>query len=128
MKSRARRSGIALLRAAHSPGQWLLRALPALLLLLAACDREAHLKKYPQTTFAPKSDFARDLDWLFFYVMWLGVAVAILTFAIMAYILVKYRYRPEHPEPEQTHGNTRLELALTAVPAVILALIAIPTV
>lgn len=127
MKSRARRSGIAPFRAAR-PGLWLLRAMPALLLLLGACSREEHLKRYPQTTFAPKSDFARDLDWLFMYVLILGVAVAILTFAILTWVLVKYRYRPEHPEPEQTHGNTRLELTLTAIPAIILALVAVPTV
>ena len=128
MKSRARRSGIALAEAAHVPGRWLRRGLIVLLPLLAGCDREAHLKQYPQTTFAPKSDYARDLDWLFMYVLILGVAVAVITFGVLAYILVRYRYHPDHPEPEQTHGNTRLELTLTAIPAIILALIAVPTV
>jgi cytochrome c oxidase subunit II len=119
---------MASLRAAASPGLWLLRAAPALLPLLAACDRAAHQRQYPQTTFAPKSDFARDLDTLFMGVLILGVVVAIATFAVLAYIIVKFRYRPGHPEPEQTHGNTRLELTLTAIPAIILALIAVPTV
>jgi len=128
MKSRARRSGIAPRRAALSPGLWLPRVLPVLLVLLAACSREAHRERYPQTTFAPKSDFARDLDWLFFYVLGWGTVVTVITFAILAYILVRFRYNPAHPEPEQTHGNTRLELTLTAIPAVILALIAVPTV
>ncbi len=99
----------------------------ALLPLLAACGDD-HLKKYPQTAFAPTTEYARITDHLFKLTLWLGVVVGILVFALMAYIIWRYRYQPGAPEPQQIHGNTRLELMWTFVPALILAVIAVPTV
>jgi cytochrome c oxidase subunit 2 len=99
----------------------------ALLPLLAACG-EDHLKKYPQTAFAPTTEYGRIADGLFMLTLVLGVAVGIIVFALMAYIIWRYRYRPGTPEPQQIHGNTRLELMWTFIPALILAVIAVPTV
>ena len=101
----------------------LLAGLP---LLLAACG-EDHLRKYPKTTFAPTTEYARITDWLFKYTMTLGAIVGLLVFAILAYIMVKFRYRPGMAEPKQVHGNTTVELIWTLVPALILAAIAVPT-
>ena len=109
------------------PGRKLLPPVLALLPLLAACG-EDHLKKYPQTTFAPTTEYARITDSLFKLTMWLGVAVGIVVFVLLAVVIWKFRYRPGAPEPQQIHGNTRLELVWTFVPAVILAIIAVPTV
>jgi cytochrome c oxidase subunit 2 len=102
-------------------------SLAALALTLAACG-EDHLRRYPQTTFRPTTEFARISDWLFMLSLVLGVAVGVLVLGIMAYFLWKFRYRPDSPEPKQIHGNTRLEVAWTLIPAVILACIAVPTV
>jgi cytochrome c oxidase subunit 2 len=40
----------------------------------------------------------------------------------------KYRRRENQPTPPQTHGSTKLEIAWTLIPAVILVFIAVPTV
>lgn len=106
-----------------------LRALPLLpvLLLLAACGDD-HLKKYPQTAFRPVSEYGRITDDLFHLTLYLGVGVGLIVFALVAYIVFKFRYQEGAPEPKQIHGNTTLELAWTLVPAVILAIIAVPTV
>jgi cytochrome c oxidase subunit II len=118
-------------RASEKPGRAAARlpraAALTLLPLLAACG-EGHLEKYPQTTFAPATEYARITDDLFMLTMGLGVAVGILVFILLGVIIVRYRYRPGMPEPEQIHGNTRLELMWTFIPAVILAIIAVPTV
>src|SRR5690606_10064264 len=37
-------------------------------------------------------------------------------------------FRPDSPEPEQVHGNTTLELAWTLIPALLIAVVAVPTV
>lgn len=95
------------------------------LALLTACGG---VETYPQTSLVPKSDFARDIDGLFRLTLWLGVIVGILTFAAMAYIMVKYRHRPDGPQPSQVTGNTTLELLWTLLPALIIAVIAVPTV
>ena len=102
--------------------------LPVLLLPVVAACGDDHLKKYPQTTFRPVTEFARTIDDLTFMTLYLGVGVGLIVFALMAYILLRFRYRPDAPEPKQIHGNTTLELAWTLVPAVILAIIAVPTV
>ena len=118
MKSRATRSG-------HSPRTPAIAL--ALVTLLAACG-EDHLKTYPQTTFAPVTEFARQTDWLFKYTLVLGVLVGLFVFGLLGFIMWRFRYQPGHPEPEQVHGNARLELLWTFIPALILAAIAVPTV
>ena len=97
-----------------------------LLPLLAACG-EDHLRRYPQTTFAPTTEYARITDWLFKYTLTLGTIVGVLTFAALGYILWRFRYRPGMGEPKQVSGNTTVELVWTLVPAVIVAAIAVPT-
>jgi cytochrome c oxidase subunit 2 len=42
--------------------------------------------------------------------------------------VIRHRHRPGRPEPVQVHGNTKLELTWTIVPAVILAFVAVGTV
>jgi cytochrome c oxidase subunit 2 len=42
--------------------------------------------------------------------------------------MVRFRHRPGAPEPPQIHGNTRLELAWTAAPALLLLVLYILTV
>ncbi|HSU16762.1 cytochrome c oxidase subunit II [Longimicrobium sp.] len=126
MKSRATLAGPP--RAAAAPPRpWRGAWTAAVPLLLAGCG-EDHLRKYPQTTFHPTTEFARISDWLFMLSLYLGVAVGIAVLGILAYFLWKFRYRPGAPEPKQIHGNTRLEVAWTLIPAIILAVIAIPTV
>jgi cytochrome c oxidase subunit 2 len=102
-------------------------ALATAALLLAACGKD-HVREYPQTVFHPTTEYARISDGLFMLSLWLGVAVGIAVLGVLAYFLWKFRYRPGAPEPKAIHGNTRLEVAWTLIPAVILACIAIPTV
>ena len=93
------------------------------LLLLAAC---AH--NYPQTTLNPRGDFARLVDSLFRTTVWWAIVVFLLVEGALLLAIFKFRGRPDDPEPRQDHGNTILEVIWTVIPAVILSLIAIPTV
>lgn len=97
----------------------------ASLALLAACGG---IDKYPETWSEPRSDWAREIWGLQQLTTVLGVGVGIAVFAVTAYIVLRFRHNPDHPEPEQVHGNTTLELAWTLIPAVLLAIIAVPTV
>ena len=99
---------------------------PAVLLVvltLAGCARD-----YPQTTLAPKGDFGQIVDHLFMTTVWWATAVFVLVEGALLYAIVKFRARPGAPEPEQTHGNTTVEIIWTIIPAAILAMIAVPTV
>jgi cytochrome c oxidase subunit II len=102
------------------------RLLPlAAVALLGACGGT---ERFPQTSLEPRSDFAESIDQLQWLTIYLGVGVAVVVFAILAYILMRFRYQPGAPPPKQVHGNTQLELAWTLIPAVLIAIIAVPTV
>ncbi|HUE95751.1 MAG TPA: cytochrome c oxidase subunit II [Longimicrobiaceae bacterium] len=101
-------------------------AFAAALLLAAGCGGDA--ERYPQTSLDPKSDFGIEIDDLWNLTLFLGVGVSVVTFAILAYILFRFRYRPDAPQPKQVHGNTMLEIAWTLIPAILISIIAVPTV
>ena len=91
----------------------------ALVLLLGACADNA-----PQTTLEPEGPFARSIDNL-----WDGVfAIAAVVFFLVQFgaLAISYRFRRRRDDdelPTQTHGNTRLEIAWTIVPAIMLAVV-----
>ncbi len=101
-----------------------LLALLGLTALLAGCASQ-----YPQTTLDPHStDFGPDIQNLFVLIFWPAVLVFVVVEGALLYTIVRYRQRPGHGRPRQIHGNTRLEIAWTIAPAVVLAFIAVPTV
>jgi len=93
------------------------------LLVLAGCA-----ENYPQTTLAPKGDFARAVDTLFRSTVWWAAGVFVLVEGALLFAIFKYRERPGGPEASQFHGNALLEVIWTIIPATILVFIAIPTV
>ena len=52
----------------------------------------------------------------------------ILVEGALLYVVFRYRRRENQGTPPQTHGSTKLEIAWTLIPAVILVFIAVPTV
>ena len=97
--------------------------LGALALGLAACGGT-----YPNSTFNPNSEYNAAIDQLWDRLLYLGTAVFIAVEAGLVYTIFRYRRRPGGGIPKQVHGNTALEIAWTAIPAVILIFVAIPTV
>lgn len=91
--------------------------------LLGACTGE-----HPNTTFTPNSEYGRDIDFIWDRLLLLGTIVFILTEAALLFIVFKYRHNDKRGVPPQTHGNTKLEILWTLIPAVILVFIAVPTV
>jgi cytochrome c oxidase subunit 2 len=75
----------------------------------------------------PAAEKILDLTEPFFW-----VAVAIGSFVLFGtiYVAVRFRARPGDDEagPKQVHGNTVLEVSWTIIPALILAVMAVPTI
>jgi cytochrome c oxidase subunit 2 len=92
-----------------------------LVLLLGACAADA-----PQDTMDPAGPQARSIDNLFNGVFLVAVVVFVLVeFGVIA-LAVRFRRRRDDSDddlPTQTHGNTRLEIAWTVLPAVVLAVV-----
>lgn len=96
----------------------------ALSITLAACAADA-----PQDSLNPAGPYAEKIDALFKPVFWVAAGVFVLVEGGIVYLLWKYRHRRgREGVPPQIHGNTRLEIAWTILPAVILAGVAVPTV
>jgi len=108
--------------AAFRPRRLAQAALTVALIGIAGCVQN------PNSVFHSRTDFNRDVTWLFTIIMWAGLIVFVFTEAMLLYAIWRFRARPGAPRPEQVHGNTKLEILWTAIPAVVLAIIAVPTV
>ena len=103
------------------------RAVPAALLLvllallMAGCETDT-----PQNTFAADGEVARDQRDLFYMAMWPAIGVMLLVELGLVVILLRFRRRRPDEVPPQVHGNTRLELAWTIAPAILLMVLAVP--
>lgn len=93
-------------------------------LVLAGCEAE----RYPQTTLDPATDFARDIASLQAMIFWWIMGVLVVVTTVLLYVLIRFRARPGAPEPRRIHGNNTLEILWTLGPAVIVAMILVPTV
>jgi cytochrome c oxidase subunit 2 len=82
----------------------------------------------PMTTVIPKSDFGHLTHDLFMVISWITIVVFVAVEGALLYACWRFRDRPSAPMPEQTHGNTPLEIGWTVAFAVVLLIIGIPTV
>ncbi len=85
----------------------------------------------PQTTLEPKGPAAEKIDGLWDLTLWMAVVVFVLVEFGVLFVAWKFRKRKDDTGdelPEQLHGNTKLEIGWTALPAVILAFLAVFTV
>lgn len=92
-------------------------------LLVAAC-----VSNYSQSSLRPDTDFTSMLDGVFFTTVKWAVLVFVLVEGALLFAIFKFRGKETDPEPAQTHGNTTVEVVWTIIPAVILAIIAVPTI
>ena len=96
----------------------------ALAIAFAACAPNAS-----QDSLKPAGPYAREVRDLFVPVFWVAVAVFVIVEGLIVFFLFKYRHREGQDRlPPQIHGNTRLEIGWTILPAVVLAVVMVPTV
>jgi cytochrome c oxidase subunit II len=95
-----------------------------LAIILAACGGE----KLPYNTLDPAGPVAEKQADLFWLVFWIAAVVFVLVEAGLVYTVWRFRRRSAADTPKQVHGNNRLEIAWTIIPALLLAGVAVPTV
>jgi cytochrome c oxidase subunit II len=93
-----------------------------LFLALGGCARVA-----PQDTLQPEGEVAEKADQLWDITFLIAVVVFVIVEGLLVFALIRFRQRPG-VEARQFHGNTKVEVILTAVPALILLGLAVPTV
>ena len=82
-----------------------------------------------QNSLRPKGSAADKIDNLFVPIAAIAIAVGIFILIATVYLAWRYRFREgKNENPKQVHGNTRLEIGWTILPALLLAVIAVPSV
>ncbi|MEK7216521.1 MAG: cytochrome c oxidase subunit II, partial [Chloroflexota bacterium] len=84
--------------------------------------------KDPQDTLSAVGEVAKKQQELFWIIFSWAALVFVLVQGLLLFILFRFRRRSENEMPAQTHGNTKLEIAWTLAPVLILISVAIPTV
>ncbi len=96
----------------------------ALAVVAAACAPNNH-----QDSLNPQGPYAQKIDTLFTPVFWIAAAIFFIVEGMLVLFAIRYRHRKGRPQtPPQIHGNSRLEIGWTILPALILVGVAIPTV
>lgn len=88
---------------------------------LASCASNA-----PQDTWKPKGPNAQKIDSLQKPVFAVAGIIGLIVAAAVVYSMIKFRDRGQ-PIPKQSHGNPALEITLTIIPALILAVVGVFT-
>ncbi len=106
------------------PPRNLLPGLSAVLLLsMVALAPMAAAQVGEEYYVPPATDLADQVQGLFNLIFWIGLAVLVFVEVLIVVAFVKFRDNEDVPENETRRGNHRLEIAWTAVPAVILLLV-----
>jgi len=90
-------------------------------ILFAACSEPASILD----TAGPVADWERLM---FYVIMVLAVIVFVGVDGALIYAIVRFRGRPDSPNPRQLHGNMTLELLWTSIPSVLLLVLLVTTI
>ena len=97
-------------------------------IMLTACGATPERDK-PYSTISPASPQADDIQDLYKLIFWLALVVFVgVQFAIVYTALRFRRNKSGGPRPPQVHGNKRLEIIWTIIPAIVLLVVLIPTI
>ena len=108
--------------------------LPIALLATACADNaeQTPIDEYlPQDFLEPVGRYAIQVDQLWDIVLLVAVVIFVLVQGLIIVAILRFREKDAdeaEPLPKQVHGNPRLEALWTVIPAVILAIVAVPTV
>jgi cytochrome aa3-600 menaquinol oxidase subunit 2 len=104
--------------------QWLTLIGLSAVLLLAGCSREQYV------VLDPKGPVAKQQYDLIVWSFGLMLIIVLAVFGIFAYVIIKYRAKPENKgyEPPDQEGSKLLETVWTLIPIVVVIALAVPTV
>jgi cytochrome c oxidase subunit II len=81
-----------------------------------------------QNALKPKGKYAEKADNIWELAFWIAAVIGVLVFLALIVVMIRFRYRPGNENPKQHHGNTAMEIGWTIAPAILLAILAVPSV
>jgi len=95
---------------------------------LASCG-DSTGPKNNQNALRPAGKYSREILHLTEPFFWIAVVIGLAVIGGTFYVALRFREKPgEERAVKQVHGNTALEISWTVIPAIILAVMAVPTV
>jgi len=91
-------------------------------ILLAACDQNT------PSIINPKGPVADKESGLFWFILVVATIVFVAVEGVLIYSIVRFRERPNSPDPRQIHGNNTIELIWTIAPSLFLFAVLIGTI
>ncbi len=83
----------------------------------------------PYTTTDPKSPEGGMIQGLYRLIFWMSVVVFVFVQFLIVYTAMRFkRRRSQNTRPNQVHGHRTLEITWTVIPAIVLLIIAVPTI
>ena len=108
---------------------WLNRASLTGLLLGLGAAMAGCSPSYPMDTLSNGSDFARRIHGIYVFVNWIDFLIMVVVLVVMFLAMFWYSTREGEPgEPSTVTSDIRLEVLWTAIPALILVAITVPTI
>lgn len=80
------------------------------------------------STVMARSDFARAINEVYGIITWVTIGIFVVVAAVLLYVIIRYRERDAERLPRQIRGHSLLEIGWTIAPALVLLIIAIPTI
>ena len=106
----------------------IMKMLPLVCLAVLSIAAMGCYPDHNQSTFDPKGPVAEAQLVIFWWILIGGLIVTVLVEAALIYAIFKFRRKSDDEMPKQVHGNTRLEILWTVIPAIFLAIIMVPTI
>ena len=101
----------------------------ALVLLIGLSGCGIGTDENPYTSIDPVTDNASDIQGLYKTIFYMAAVVFVLVQFLVLYTALRYRRKKRSAtRPAQVHGNSRLEITWTIIPAVVLLIILVPTI
>jgi len=98
-------------------------------LLLAGCgNTSVNDVTHTPSLLDPQGPIALKESNLFWAILIISTAVFVIVISVLIYAIIRFRSRPGAPEPRQLHGNTKIEIAWTIAPSVVLVGVLIATI
>ncbi len=83
----------------------------------------------PYTSTDPKTPEGLQIQDLYKLIFWMGVVVFVFVQFLIVYTAMRFkRRRSQNTRPNQVHGHRTLEITWTVIPAIVLLIIAVPTI
>ena len=98
----------------------------ALLVLIGGPAVANDVTAWQMDLVTPASPVMEEIKGLYDYLTWIAIAIVLFVLALLAYVCIRFS-ATRNPEPSKTSHNTLLEVVWTAIPVVILATIAVPS-